>query len=232
MKLRFSQAIRSKSSLKLQNLTNIHKIPSQERHGIPHIQTKRITKLHSAKNMHYSINPEEIKSETEKLGYRVTNIWNITNIELSFLSPCFFVEYSCSTNILWQIIETSHRLLSAVRYSHLVANSLNKLIRAFCVAYIQGFSLFICMRTYIIWSHTRNRLQAPQIQHTLTLLHNSLLDITLVGRYLPNFGSTKVHYYGFIGKNLIYINSLNSTIEIPSCNTGTLPKINNISGNK
>jgi hypothetical protein len=27
--------------------------------------------------MKYSINPEEIKNETEKLGHRVTNIWNI-----------------------------------------------------------------------------------------------------------------------------------------------------------
>jgi hypothetical protein len=27
--------------------------------------------------MHYSINPEEIKTETEKLGHTVTNIWNI-----------------------------------------------------------------------------------------------------------------------------------------------------------
>jgi hypothetical protein len=29
------------------------------------------------KNMHYCINPEEIKTEIEKLGHRVTNIWNI-----------------------------------------------------------------------------------------------------------------------------------------------------------
>jgi hypothetical protein len=29
------------------------------------------------KNMHYSINPEEIKTEIEKLGHTVTNIWNI-----------------------------------------------------------------------------------------------------------------------------------------------------------
>jgi hypothetical protein len=27
--------------------------------------------------MHYSIEPEEIKSEIEKLVYTVTNIWNI-----------------------------------------------------------------------------------------------------------------------------------------------------------
>jgi hypothetical protein len=29
------------------------------------------------KNMHYSISPEEIKTETENLGHTVTNIWNI-----------------------------------------------------------------------------------------------------------------------------------------------------------
>jgi hypothetical protein len=27
--------------------------------------------------MHYSINPQEIKNEIEKLGHMVTNIWNI-----------------------------------------------------------------------------------------------------------------------------------------------------------
>jgi hypothetical protein len=27
--------------------------------------------------MHYCINPEEIKTEIEKLGHTVTNIWNI-----------------------------------------------------------------------------------------------------------------------------------------------------------
>jgi hypothetical protein len=29
------------------------------------------------KNMHYSINSEGIKTEIEKLGHTVTNIWNI-----------------------------------------------------------------------------------------------------------------------------------------------------------
>jgi hypothetical protein len=27
--------------------------------------------------MHYSINPEEIKAEIEKLGHKVSTIWNI-----------------------------------------------------------------------------------------------------------------------------------------------------------
>jgi hypothetical protein len=30
------------------------------------------------KNMHYSINPDEIKTEIEKLGHAATNISNIT----------------------------------------------------------------------------------------------------------------------------------------------------------
>jgi hypothetical protein len=46
------------------------------------------------KNMHYSINPQEIKTEIEKLGDTVTNIWNINNTELSYHSPCF-----CRTEI-------------------------------------------------------------------------------------------------------------------------------------
>jgi hypothetical protein len=29
------------------------------------------------KNMHYSINPADIKTEIESLGHSVTNIWNI-----------------------------------------------------------------------------------------------------------------------------------------------------------
>jgi hypothetical protein len=29
------------------------------------------------KNMHYSIKPEEVKSQIEKTGYRASNIWNI-----------------------------------------------------------------------------------------------------------------------------------------------------------
>jgi hypothetical protein len=31
----------------------------------------------SVKNLHYSINPEEIKTQNKKLGQLVTNIWNI-----------------------------------------------------------------------------------------------------------------------------------------------------------
>jgi hypothetical protein len=47
-------------------------------HEIPHLQIKRKKELQSSvKNMHYSINHEEIKTEIEKLGHMVTNIWNI-----------------------------------------------------------------------------------------------------------------------------------------------------------
>jgi hypothetical protein len=30
--------------------------------------------------MHYSINPQEIITEIEKLGHTVTNIWNINRV--------------------------------------------------------------------------------------------------------------------------------------------------------
>jgi hypothetical protein len=33
------------------------------------------------KNMHYSINPEEIETEVEKLGHTVTNIWKLNNTD-------------------------------------------------------------------------------------------------------------------------------------------------------
>jgi hypothetical protein len=46
-------------------------------HGIPHLQIKRRRYRVVLTNMHYSINPEEIKTETEKLGHMVTNIWDI-----------------------------------------------------------------------------------------------------------------------------------------------------------
>jgi hypothetical protein len=33
------------------------------------------------KHMHYSVNPDDIKSEREKLGYKVANIWNIKQFQ-------------------------------------------------------------------------------------------------------------------------------------------------------
>jgi hypothetical protein len=57
-----SQTVRLKFSLKHLNPTK---------------QIKRRKKLQSSvKNMHYSIIPQEIKTENEKLGYTVTNMWN------------------------------------------------------------------------------------------------------------------------------------------------------------
>jgi hypothetical protein len=49
--------------------------------GISHLQIKRTAKL-VLKNMHYSINPQEIKTETEKLGHmaKKSGILNITEL--------------------------------------------------------------------------------------------------------------------------------------------------------
>jgi hypothetical protein len=51
------------------------------------------------KNIHYSISPEEINTEIEKLGHMATNIWNIkqhrTKLPLSML---FFVELKPAPN--------------------------------------------------------------------------------------------------------------------------------------
>jgi hypothetical protein len=43
-------------------------------------------------NMHYSTNPEEIKTDIEKLGHTVTNIWNIKPYRTKLSLPMFFVE--------------------------------------------------------------------------------------------------------------------------------------------
>jgi hypothetical protein len=42
--------------------------------------------------MHYSINPEEIKAEIEKLGHTVSNIWNIKQYRTKLPLFMFFVE--------------------------------------------------------------------------------------------------------------------------------------------
>jgi hypothetical protein len=42
------------------------------------------------KNMHYSISPADIKTEIEKLGHKVTNIWNIKQkVAPNSLFTCF-----------------------------------------------------------------------------------------------------------------------------------------------
>jgi hypothetical protein len=79
-----------KQQYKIKALADNYESLSRETHGIPHVQIKRRKKLQSrVKNMHYSINPQEIKTEIEKLGHTVTNIWNINDTELSYPSPCF-----------------------------------------------------------------------------------------------------------------------------------------------
>jgi hypothetical protein len=42
--------------------------------------------------MHYSINPEEIKAEIEKLGHADSNIWNIKQYKTKFSLSMFSVE--------------------------------------------------------------------------------------------------------------------------------------------
>jgi hypothetical protein len=48
--------------------------------------------------MHYSINPEEIKSEIEKVRHTVTNIWNIKQYRTRLPLCTFFVELKSDSN--------------------------------------------------------------------------------------------------------------------------------------
>jgi hypothetical protein len=50
------------------------------------------------KNMHYCINPEEIKPEIEKLGHTVTNIWNIKQYRTKLPLSIFFIELKPAPN--------------------------------------------------------------------------------------------------------------------------------------
>jgi hypothetical protein len=43
------------------------------------------------KNMHYSTNPDEMKTEIEKLGHKVANVWNITQYRTKLPLSMFFV---------------------------------------------------------------------------------------------------------------------------------------------
>jgi hypothetical protein len=58
------------------------------------------------KNMHYSINPEEIKTEIEKLGHMVTNIWNIKQYRTKLPLSMFFVELKPALNNKCKIYTT------------------------------------------------------------------------------------------------------------------------------
>jgi hypothetical protein len=48
--------------------------------------------------MHYSINPEEIKAEIEKLGHTVSNILNIKQYKTKLPLSMFFVELKPAPN--------------------------------------------------------------------------------------------------------------------------------------
>jgi hypothetical protein len=48
--------------------------------------------------MHYSINPEEIKTEIEKSGHAVTNIWNIKQYKNNIPLSVFSVELKPAPN--------------------------------------------------------------------------------------------------------------------------------------
>jgi hypothetical protein len=50
------------------------------------------------KNMHYSINPADIKTEIEKLGHTVTNIWNIKQNRNKLPLSMFLVEFKPAPN--------------------------------------------------------------------------------------------------------------------------------------
>jgi hypothetical protein len=65
--------------------------------GIPHLQIKRSYRV-VLKNMHYSINPQEIKTKIEKLGYIVTNVWNIKQYGTKLPLSMFFVELKPAPN--------------------------------------------------------------------------------------------------------------------------------------
>jgi hypothetical protein len=48
--------------------------------------------------MHYSINPDEIKTEIEKLGRTVTNNWNIKQYRTKLPLCMFFLELKTAPN--------------------------------------------------------------------------------------------------------------------------------------
>jgi hypothetical protein len=48
--------------------------------------------------MHYSVNPDDIKSEIEKLGHKVANIWNIKQFRTKLPLSMFFVDLKPAPN--------------------------------------------------------------------------------------------------------------------------------------
>jgi hypothetical protein len=48
------------------------------------------------KNKHYSINPDDIKAEIEKLGHKVANVWNITQYRTKLPLSVFCRSETCT----------------------------------------------------------------------------------------------------------------------------------------
>jgi hypothetical protein len=49
-------------------------------------------------HMHYSINPDDIKAEIEKLGHKVANIWNMKQFRTKLPFSMFFVDLKPAPN--------------------------------------------------------------------------------------------------------------------------------------
>jgi hypothetical protein len=69
------------------------KSPSRNKHAIPQLQTERRKKLVVLKNMHDSINPEDIG-----IGTQVTNISNIKQYKTRLPLSMFFVNLKPAPN--------------------------------------------------------------------------------------------------------------------------------------
>jgi hypothetical protein len=67
-------------------------------HGISQLQIKRRSYRVVLKNMHYSINPQEIKTEIEKLGHTFINILNIKECRTKLPLSMFFLELKPAPN--------------------------------------------------------------------------------------------------------------------------------------
>jgi hypothetical protein len=60
-------------------------------HGISRLQiTREISYRAVLKNVNYSINPKEIKTEIEKVRHMVTNVWNTKQYRTKISLSMFF----------------------------------------------------------------------------------------------------------------------------------------------
>jgi hypothetical protein len=50
------------------------------------------------KHIYYSVNPHDIKSEIEKLGHKVANMWNIEQFQTKLPLSMFFVDFKPAPN--------------------------------------------------------------------------------------------------------------------------------------